>query len=77
MKVYSDHDRLTDSDIAILKAIVTFGPVSRACLRKAVGVPCSPQRSVSRLQKCGYLAPKSKGTVGNVVTDSGRRYFTF
>lgn len=69
-------EEITETDRAILKAIVSFGPVSTASIRKIVG-PSTPWKSVQRLQKCGYLHPKIKGTVGYAATESGRRFASF
>jgi hypothetical protein len=69
-------EEITDADRAILKAIISFGPVSPKALRRIVG-PSSPKKSAARLQKCGYLFPKTKGTVGYAATESGRRFASF
>lgn len=76
MKLHNENERLTDADRAILKAIIAFGPISNATIRRIVG-PCNPQVSTKRLQKCGYLEPRQKGDKGYRPTCSGKQYASF
>lgn len=73
MRLHVENDRLCEKDEAVLDAIRRFGPVSAHTLRRIVGSGVT--RNIVRLQRCGYLLPRPRGTVGYTITDTGRRAF--
>jgi chromosome segregation and condensation protein ScpB len=74
MRLHVENDRLDKRDEDVIRAIHGFGPISIATIYRIVGT--KPDRSIKRLQRCGYLAARTRGTVGYMVTESGKRAFS-